>query len=107
MTFGGEAPYNQRRDNSDRTDDNMEGMMILKAMFLTLWAVRYCQLHGAKSRFMRKLGEQQRLQVLEVRRLDARNTLVLFRKDKDEHLVLLGAAQNLLIETVPLKKAQK
>ena len=50
MTFGGEAPYNQRRkDNSDRTDDNMEGMMILKAMlslafvlglmFLTLWAV--------------------------------------------------------------------
>ena len=56
---------------------------------------------------MRKLGEQQRLQVLEVRRLDARNTLVLFRKDKDEHLVLLGAAQNLLIETVPLKKAQK
>lgn len=56
----------------------MEGMMILKAMlslafvlglmFLTLWAVRYCQLHGAKSRFMRKLGEQQRLQVLEVRR---------------------------------------
>ena len=118
MTFGGEAPYNQRRkDNSDRTDDNMEGMMILKAMlslafvlglmFLTLWAVRYCQLHGAKIRFMRKLGEQQRLQVLEVRRLDARNTLVLFRKDKDEHLVLLGAEQNLLIETVPLKKAQK
>jgi len=80
---------------------------VLGLMFLTLWAVRYCQLHGAKSRFMRKLGEQQRLQVLEVRRLDARNTLVLFRKDKDEHLVLLGAAQNLLIETVPLKKAQK
>lgn len=92
MTFGGEAPYNQRRDNSDRTDDNMEGMMILKAMlslafvlglmFLTLWAVRYCQLHGAKSRFMRKLGEQQRLQVLEVRRLDARNTLVCSEKTK-------------------------
>ena len=67
MTFGGEAPYNQRRkDISDRTDDNMEGMMILKAMlslafvlvlmFLTLWAVMYCPLLGAKSLFIPTLG---------------------------------------------------
>lgn len=80
---------------------------VLGLMFLTLWAVRYCQLHGAKSRLMRRLGEQQRLQVLEIRRIDARNALVLFRKDKDEHLVLLGASQNLLIDSVSLKKAQK
>ena len=95
----------------------MEGMMILKAMLslafviglmlLTLWAIKYCQLHGAKNRFMRKLGEQQRLQVLEIRRLDARNILVLFRRDDAEHLILLGTAQNLLIESVPHKKVQK
>ena len=80
---------------------------VLGLMLLALWALKYCQLRGAKSCFMRKLGEQQRLQVLEIRRLDARNMLVLFRKDADEHLVLLGASQNLLIDSVPLNREQK
>lgn len=95
----------------------MEWMMVLKAvlslvfvlglLFLTLWAVKYCQLHGSKCRFMRQLGETQRLQILEVRRLDAKNSLILFRKDETEHLVLLGSAQNLLIDSAPLNKGKK
>ena len=72
----------------------MEGLMILKAvlslafvlglMLLTLWAIKYCQLHGAKNKL-----------------------LVLFKKDDKEYLLLLGATQNLLIESEQAKKVQK
>ncbi len=116
MTLKFKKNYNRRR-NSCCGRWVMEGLMILKAvlslafvlglMLLTLWAIKYCQLHGAKNKFMRKLGENQRLQVLENRRLDARNSLVLFKKDDKEYLLLLGATQNLLIESEQVKKVQK
>lgn len=44
-------------------------------------------------------GRSQRLSVVEVRQLDMRRRLVLVRRDGVEHLLLLGATQDLVIET--------
>jgi flagellar protein FliO/FliZ len=42
---------------------------------------------------------ERRLALVEVRPLDAKHKLVLLRRDDREHLVLLGAASDLLIES--------
>ena len=51
----------------------MEWIMILKAvlalafvlglLLLTLWLFKYCELHGAKNRFFKKLQDTQRLKI--------------------------------------------
>jgi flagellar protein FliO/FliZ len=41
----------------------------------------------------------RRLSVVEIVPIDARRRLVLLRRDDTEHLVLLGASQDLVIET--------
>lgn len=87
----------------------MEWIMLLKTvlalafvlglLLLMLWAVKYCELKGGKNRFIRRLQENQRLSVVEIRRIDARNSVVLIRRDETEHLLLLGSTQNLLLES--------
>lgn len=86
----------------------MEWMMLVKAvlslsfvlglLFLTLWAIKYLEVNGAKCRFMRKLTEARRIEVIESKRLDAKNTLFLVRRDNVEHLLVLGSS-NLLVES--------
>ncbi len=44
-------------------------------------------------------GREGRLSVVEVLSLDAKRRLVLFKRDAKEHLVLLGAAGDVVIET--------
>lgn len=44
-------------------------------------------------------GAERRLALVEVRPLDAKRKLVLLRRDDREHLVLLGASGDLLIES--------
>jgi flagellar protein FliO/FliZ len=43
----------------------------------------------------------RRLAISEILAIDARRRLVLLRRDNVEHLVLLGATQDVLIETIP------
>lgn len=95
----------------------MEWMMVFKAilalafvlglLLLVLWLMKYCEIHGAKNRFFKNLQAAQRLKVEEIRRIDARNSVVLIKKDETEMLLLLGANQNLLLETTETKKAKK
>jgi len=46
-----------------------------------------------------RTGKERRLSVIEVAPIDARRRLVLLRRDNVEHLVLLGAASELLVES--------
>lgn len=47
----------------------------------------------------RAKGQAKRLAVLEVAALDARRRLILVRRDQAEHLILLGANGETVIET--------
>lgn len=92
----------------------MEWMMVFKAvlslafvlglLLLTLWCAKYCELHGIRNRFVKKLSENQRIRIAETRKIDQRNTLVLVEKDDREYLLLLGGGQNLLVEAETIKK---
>jgi len=83
----------------------MDNETLLRA-FLAL--VLVLGLIGLVARGARRFGlaprtivaRNKRLTVLEITPLDAKNRLVLVRRDDIEHLLLVGSAQNLLIETV-------
>lgn len=59
------------------------------------WAARRFGLAG---RLAATTGKSRRVKIVEVTPLDARHRLVLLRRDDVEHLVLLGAGADLLIE---------
>lgn len=61
---------------------------------------------GAMGMVPRRKGQNRRLQVVEVAAIDARRRLVLVRRDETEHLVLLGATSEILIESgIPRRDA--
>lgn len=72
-------------------------VLVLGLLLLTLWAIKYLEVNSSKLKFIKKLGEARRIEVVETKRLDAKNSIILIRRDNVEHLVLLGNS-NLLIE---------
>lgn len=80
---------------------------VLGLLMLTLWFIKYCEVKGCRNNFMKKLSQNQRVNIVETRRIDARNSLVLVQRDDVEHLVLLGATQNMLIETTHVNDNKK
>lgn len=67
----------------------------LSLIGLLYWLVR----RYAPSRMLSAGGTGNRIQVLEVRSLDARRRLVLVRRDSVDHLLLLGAQSDLVVES--------
>lgn len=69
---------------------------VLGLIGLTAWAYR----RFATGHFTRRLTSRTaRLDIVEVRPVDARRRLVLVRRDATEHLLLLGPAGETVVET--------
>jgi len=79
-------------------------IFVIGLLLLSLWTFKYCENKGVKSRFMRKLKADSRLDVMEYKRIDNKNALVLLRCDSQEFLALLGTTDNILH---PLEKTTK
>lgn len=81
------------------TSDYFRGLaslvFVLALIGLIFWAWRR---FGSVRRAL-GAGNGRRLQVVEVAPVDARRRLVLVRRDATEHLVLIGAQSELVIET--------
>jgi flagellar protein FliO/FliZ len=71
-------------------------IFVLALIGLIAWAVRrFGLLRGT----IRPPGGSRRLNIVEVAPLDAKRRLVLVRRDGTEHLLLLGSASELVVET--------
>ena len=81
-------------------------LFVLGLLFITLWTIKYIELHSASSRFFKKLNNKKRLEVVEIKRIDGRNALVLIRRDDKEHLLLIGPSSQ-IIETNIHSEGQK
>ena len=77
-------------------------VFVLGLLFITVWGLKYCELKSAKNRFFQNMRKHHRLEIIESRRLDLRNSLFLVRCDNTEHLLLLNPGQNLLLESRPV-----
>ena len=71
-------------------------VLVLGLIAALAWTARRFGLGG---KLTPNTGRTRRLSVVEVMPLDARRKLVLLRRDTAEHLVLLGAGQDLLLES--------
>lgn len=76
-------------------------LSLLSDFYADLWLFKYCQLKGGNCRWARQLKAGQRLNVVESRRLDNRNSVVLLKRDDQEFLILLGSNANLLLDRSP------
>ncbi len=74
-------------------------VFVLGLLFLTVWALKYCELKSANNRLFNKIRNHRRLEVIESNRIDLRNSLVLVRRDNTEHLLLLSPSGSTLIES--------
>lgn len=73
-------------------------IFVIGLLLLTLWVFKYCELKGLKCKLVKNLKAGQRLEVIEFRRLDSKNTVVLLRRDDREYLILLGAGNSQLLD---------
>lgn len=78
--------------------------IVLGLMLLLFWFAKYCEVKGCKNPFFKKLNIRNRLSVVEVKRVDAKNTLVIARCDDDEYVLLLGNTSSLLLKTNKVSK---
>lgn len=72
---------------------------VLGLLLLTLWAIKYLEVNAGKARFLKKLASERRIDVVEMKKIDAKNSLVLVRCDDTEHLLVLGST-NLVVESM-------
>lgn len=73
-------------------------IFVLGLLFLTLWFIKYCELKGLKCRLVKNLRNHQRLDVVEVRRIDSKNSLLLLQCDDCEYVVLQGLTSHLVLD---------
>lgn len=76
-------------------------VFVIGLLLLTLWLAKYCETKGAKCRLFQKFSDSRRLEIIETRRLDGKNTLALVKCDETEYLLLLGTSSNLLLKENP------
>ena len=92
---------------------NMDFFVILKAvlafvfvlglLFVKLWGLKFLQTKIPSCKSFKKLSQKQRIEVLEIKKISAKNTLFLLRKDDKEYFVLSGGEQNLLLDVEKIK----
>ena len=70
-------------------------IFVLALIAALAWAARRFGLMG---RLTPTTGRSRRLSVVEVMALDTRHKLVLLRRDRTEHLVLMGPGDTLVVE---------
>ena len=82
-------------------------VFVLGLLLVSVWGIKYCQMKGKNCGWLKTLQVGQRLNIVEIRRIDGRNSLALIKKDEKEMLLLLNPNHNLLLETTDIKKADK
>ena len=79
-------------------------IFVIGLVFLVFGLIKFCEVKGLKNPLLKKISVSAKLAVIETKRLDARNTLVVARYEDEEYLLLLGNTQNMLLSTKKVKK---
>lgn len=77
---------------------------VVGLILLFLGMMKILQQKRLKFPFTKNVSNPFRLSVVESKRIDAKNTLLLARCDDEEYLLLLGNGQSTLLQTKKVKK---
>ena len=78
-------------------------IFVLGLMFITLWFIKICQQNGALIKFSKNLKKNSRINILERRRIDIKNTAVLLRCDNTEYFVIIGEKSHTILQQTKVK----
>lgn len=73
-------------------------LFVVALIMVVAWVLRRAGMAGGR---VRGRGRQRRLSVVEALPIDAKRRLVLVRRDDREHLILLSANGDLLLDSAP------
>lgn len=79
-------------------------VFVLGLVLLFLGTMKAIQQKGLRVSFGKNTKLSSRLSVIESKRLDSKNVLVLARCDDEEYLLLLGSTQSTLLQNKKVKK---
>ena len=79
-------------------------VVVLGLMLLVFWGIKFCEVKGCKNPFLKKLNIKNRLSVVEIKRVDAKSSLLITRCDDEEYVILLGLNTSLLLKTKKVNK---
>ena len=71
-------------------------LFVLGLILLIAWGIRKSGLEHK----LQKMRKTERLAIVEAIHIDQKNKLVIVKRDDKEHLIMLGATGNLLIESI-------
>ena len=72
-------------------------IFVLGLLFITLWLIKLCQQKGLSYTVGKKLLGSSKIKVLEQKRLDAKNALVLVAFEQEEILLLINNGSGLIV----------
>ena len=78
-------------------------VFVLGLMFITLWFIKMCQQKGTTINFGKCLNGNSRINVLERRRLDVKNSTVLLKCDNTEYFVIIGEKSHTILQQNKVK----
>lgn len=73
-------------------------IFVLGLLLLTLWLIKYAQQKGLNCRLGKSFAAKAKIKILEQRRLDIRNSVVLLQYENENFLLLLGQQNNLVLK---------
>ncbi len=74
-------------------------VFVIGLLLLTIFLFKYLEQKGLKSHFIKKLKSGSRINIIETKRLDAKNTIYLIQCDNKEYLLLANHGSGLLLHT--------
>ena len=72
-------------------------IFVIGIIFVLLWVLKYISENTQQSKLFKQLNKNKRLNIIESRRLDGKNTLMIIKQDDNEHLIVTGS-NNIIIE---------
>lgn len=73
-------------------------LFVIGLLFLTLWALKSLQNNDCKHKIFKKLAKPRRINLIEYRRIDAKNSVAIIKVDEVEQTILLGVNQNMVLK---------
>ena len=73
-------------------------IFVLGLLLLTLWLIKYAQQKGLNCKLSKSFAGKSKIKIIEQRRLDIKNSVVLIEYENEDFLLLLGQQNNLLLK---------
>ncbi len=79
-------------------------VFVLGLLFICLWGIKFLQVKIPCCKAFQKLNVGQKVEVVWVKRIDARHMVFVLQKDNKEFFILSGNGQSLLLDVSEVKK---